>query len=56
MYKFEIVMKNGCTINATAEIIGIYSVASEMGKNQEFVQLGDVVVRKDDVLYVKEVK
>ena len=56
MYKLDIVLINGCTIIATSDITGIFTVASEMEKNQEFVKIGDVIIRKEDVLYVKEVK
>jgi hypothetical protein len=56
MYKFEIALKNGCPITTTSEAKGMFTMFNELENKDSFIQIGDVIVRKDDILYVREVK
>jgi hypothetical protein len=56
MYKYEITFKNGSSINVESEIAGIYTLSNELESRQGFIRIDDVIVRKSDILYVREVK
>ena len=56
MYKYEITLTDKSVITATSSFSFFTSLGYDLENKLDFITIGDIIVRKADVLSVREVK